>query len=177
MGPNVYSPDGTRIAVASSIGIWLYNVHTGAEIALFTGHTDWIYSVSFLPDGNTLASGSSDDTVCLWDVASRQEKATLQGHTDYVHSVSFSPDDNMLASASSDGTILLWDMSPYITYHAGDFDGDLDVDILDLLAFSEVYGLTSSDPNYDARMDMDNNGVIDVLDLLLFAEVYGKTYS
>ena len=62
-------------------------------------------------------------------------------------------------------------------FHAGDFDGDLDVDILDLLAFSEVYGLTSSDPNYDARMDMDNNGVIDVLDLLLFAEVYGKTYS
>ena len=62
-------------------------------------------------------------------------------------------------------------------FHAGDFDGDLDVDILDLLAFSEVYGLTSSDPNYDARMDMDNNGVIDVLDLLLFSEVYGKTYS
>ena len=62
-------------------------------------------------------------------------------------------------------------------FQAGDFDGDLDVDILDLLAFSEVYGLTSSDPNYDARMDMDNNGVIDVLDLLLFSEVYGKMYS
>ena len=61
--------------------------------------------------------------------------------------------------------------------HPGDFDGDLDVDILDLLAFAEVYGLTSSDSNYDARMDMDNNGVIDVLDLLLFSEVYGKTYS
>ncbi len=67
------------------------------------------------------------------------------------------------------------DITPPV-FHAGDFDGDLDVDILDLLAFSEVYGLTSSDPNYDARMDMDNNGVIDVLDLLLFAEVYGKTY-
>ena len=68
------------------------------------------------------------------------------------------------------------DITPSV-FHAGDFDGDLDVDILDLLAFSEVYGLTSSDPNYDTRMDMDNNGVIDVLDFLLFAEVYGKTYS
>ena len=67
-------------------------------------------------------------------------------------------------------------MTPSV-FHAGDFDGDLDVDILDLLAFSEVYSLTSSDPNYDARMDMDNDGVIGVLDLLLFAEVYGKTYS
>ena len=68
------------------------------------------------------------------------------------------------------------DITPSV-FHAGDFDGDLDVDILDLLAFSEVYGLTSSDPRFDARMDMDNNGVIDVLDLLLFSEVYGKTYS
>ena len=68
------------------------------------------------------------------------------------------------------------DITPSV-FHAGDFDGDLDVDILDLLAFSEVYGLTSSDPDYDARMDMDNDGVIGVLDLLLFAEVYGKTYS
>ena len=68
------------------------------------------------------------------------------------------------------------DITPSV-FHAGDFDGDLDVDILDLLAFSEVYGLTSADPNYNARMDMDNNGVIDVLDLLRFAEVYGKTYS
>ncbi len=68
------------------------------------------------------------------------------------------------------------DITPSV-FHAGDFDGDLDVDILDLLAFSEVYGLTLSDPNYDARMDMDNDGVIGVLDLLLFAEVYGETYS
>ena len=67
------------------------------------------------------------------------------------------------------------DITPSV-FHAGDFDGNLVVDILDLLAFSEVYGLTSSDPAYDARMDMDNNGVIDVLDLLLFAEVYGKMY-
>ncbi len=67
------------------------------------------------------------------------------------------------------------DITPSV-FHAGDFDGDLDVDILDLLAFSEVYGLTSADPNYNARMDMDNNGVIDVLDLLRFAEVYGQTY-
>ncbi len=61
-------------------------------------------------------------------------------------------------------------------FYSGDFDGDLDVDILDLLAFSEVYGLTSSDPGFNAQMDMDNNGVIDVLDLLLFADVYGTMY-
>ena len=35
-----YSPDGTRLAVASSIGIWLYDTATHQEVALLTGHTD-----------------------------------------------------------------------------------------------------------------------------------------
>ena len=50
-----------------------------------------IYSVSFSPDGKTLASGS-DGTVKLWDVATRQNIATLEGHWGEVTSVSFSPD-------------------------------------------------------------------------------------
>ena len=32
-----YSPDGTRLAVASSIGIWLYDTTTYQEVALLTG--------------------------------------------------------------------------------------------------------------------------------------------
>ena len=34
-----YSPDGARLAVAGSIGIWLYDARTGAELSLLTGHT------------------------------------------------------------------------------------------------------------------------------------------
>ena len=45
-----YSPDGTRLAVASSIGIWLYDAHTGAEIALFTGSMANVSSVVFSPE-------------------------------------------------------------------------------------------------------------------------------
>ena len=53
-----YSPDGTRLAVASSIGIWLYDTATYQEIALLAGHTDPIHSIAFSPDGHTLATGS-----------------------------------------------------------------------------------------------------------------------
>ena len=67
-----------------------------------------VRSVSFSPDGVTLASGSNDNTVKLWDVASGKNIATLEGHTDVVHQVLFSPDGATLASAGRDGTVILW---------------------------------------------------------------------
>ena len=108
-----YSPDSTRLAVASSIGIWIYDAETGKELDLLTGHTSSVYSVSFSPDGNTLASGSEDDTVRLWDANTGRHIRTLTGHTSSVYSVSFSPDGNTLASGGGweDNTIRLWDVS------------------------------------------------------------------
>ena len=98
----VYSPDGTRLAVASSIGIWLYDATTGAEVALLTGHTDGVTSVAFSPNGKTLASGGSlgEGAIRLWDVATGQERAILEGYWGIVEIMAFSPDGKTLASAS-----------------------------------------------------------------------------
>ena len=64
------------LLVLSTIGLQT----TFAQVTL-EGHTNTVYSVSFSPDGTTLASGSFDDTVKLWDVATRENIATLEGHT------------------------------------------------------------------------------------------------
>ena len=49
-----FSPDGTRLAVGSDIGVWLYDAKTGKEITMFPGMCE---SLSFSPDGRYLASG------------------------------------------------------------------------------------------------------------------------
>ena len=64
--------------------------------------------MAFSPDGEHLASGSSDDTVRIWRMATGEEIARLSEHTNDVASVAFSADGEQLASASFDRTIRLW---------------------------------------------------------------------
>ena len=112
IGQIKYSPDGTQLAVGSSIGIWIYNAHTGKELNLLTGHTKGASCIAYSPNGHILASGGTVDTgtVCLWDPNTGEHKVTLGEHEERVTCVKFSPDGSILASESMDKTIQLWDI-------------------------------------------------------------------
>ena len=77
--------------------------------ATLDGHTRGVGSVSWSPDGATIASGSDDNTVRLWNATTGQHLKTLRGHTDDVFSVSWSPDGATIASGGRDNTVRLWE--------------------------------------------------------------------
>lgn len=89
------------------------------------GHKRQISSISFSPDGQTIASGSRDTMVKLWDAASGNLKQNLDGHQDGVRSLSFSPDGRILASGSSDQTIQLHDTVNGKLLYVKSFGGDV----------------------------------------------------
>jgi WD40 repeat protein/serine/threonine protein kinase len=111
VGSVAFSPDGSRLASASSDRtIKLWDAANGRELRTFKGHDARVQSVAFSADGSWLASGSEDQTIKIWDLAKGNGPCTLKGHTGLVLSVAFSPDSRRLVSASIDGTIKVWDV-------------------------------------------------------------------
>ena len=104
------SSDNTRLAVASSIGVWLYDLHTGSETALLTGHTETVTHVAFSPDGKIVASSARDETIRLWNTETGESLLSLSNPTHPIH-LKFSADGKTLIGKDWKGTVRFWDIN------------------------------------------------------------------
>ncbi len=136
-----FSPDGSILAtgsgnrpyVASNYPNWVYlwDVSTGTFRNILKGHTATVMSVSFSPDGNTIASGSvyvppidyeleadihilnpnlelqRKGELLFWDVATGQQKNNFNEHFGNIYSISFNFDGSSLAVGSDNKVYLL----------------------------------------------------------------------
>jgi WD40 repeat protein len=117
--PNALACSKDTIAV----GLWadgeiiILNAVTGSRIAVLSGHTAEVSSLTFSPDGISLVSGSHDKTIKLWDMQTGGVVKTFQGNTGWILSVSISMDCTIIASGSYDGKIYLWDIQTGDSHH------------------------------------------------------------
>ena len=78
--------------------------------AVLVGHTNWVNSAAWSPDGSRIVTASQDGTARIWNAKSGAPLAVLKGHTGSVNSAAWSPDGTRLATTSrGDVTARIWD--------------------------------------------------------------------
>jgi WD40 repeat protein/class 3 adenylate cyclase len=102
------SPDGTQTASAGQrVVIW--DMVTGQPLYELKGHTGFVHSVKFSPDGMHLATSSDDLTARLWDLPSGREILALPVGLSGNIAVGYSPDGTRLATTGTEKTVSIWD--------------------------------------------------------------------
>lgn len=103
------SPDGRFVAAMDNLtNVSIKEIGTGKTIILH-GHTDYVNTVVFSPDGKFIVSASGDGTARVWEASTGREVFILRGHTNSVLTAIFSPDGKQILTGSEDGTARVWD--------------------------------------------------------------------
>jgi len=71
----------------------------------FVGHKGPVHSVAVTPSGNTIVSGSADETIRVWNNTVEGHSQVIKAHSKGVRSVALSHDGTLILSGSEDKTL------------------------------------------------------------------------
>lgn len=80
------------------------------NLSVLTGHTGAVMELHFSPDGTSIYTASTDNTLGIWDISTGQRIKKLKGHTTFVNTVRGARRGlQTLASGGDDSTVKIWD--------------------------------------------------------------------
>lgn len=109
-----FSPDGTQLAVGTSIGVWIYSLEHEKEEALPIGDIGNITTLAFSKDGKILASGGiRNPGIQIWNTENGSMISTIK-IPDYFYRVgelTFSDDSKTIIGIGANRHITKWDVN------------------------------------------------------------------
>ncbi|MAT95972.1 MAG: hypothetical protein CL608_02295 [Anaerolineaceae bacterium] len=97
------SPDGSRLAAATSAGITLYQLPDFAPLETIVEGT--VGEITWSPDGRFLAGSGPNQAIHVWNSSDGSEVAQLAGS---AVALAWSPDSSQLLLGSANGQVSLW---------------------------------------------------------------------
>lgn len=105
------SPDGRFLAVAGDDHvIRIIDMVNREVIQHLTGHTDWIQSLVFAADSQTLFSGGNDGQVLRWNHVDNNQSSEVVKVPFAIRSLSISSHRSLLAIGGFSDTVNVWDL-------------------------------------------------------------------
>lgn len=177
-----YSPDGQSLAVATSIGLWWYELSTMAPVDMWPTREmsgGIISTIAFSHNGEWVAIGGPDGNISVWEISSRICIVQMNrwdgqrrfNHQKEISRIAFSPNSQQLAvTGRRDYIIDIW--HPETGEHLLKLNSECSLEIIRIcslrrpIIFSPdsqlLVGLSPDDPNNVAA---PNGDIVSVWDL------------
>ncbi|MEM7014829.1 MAG: hypothetical protein AAF585_25495, partial [Verrucomicrobiota bacterium] len=109
----IWSPDDRMVVVSSELGeIRIRDIESKRWVAELIGHSRYVGSMDWHPNGRRLVSSGIDQTVRIWELdfeaESFQQMAVLRYHEGEIYEVAWSPDGRQLLTTGRDHRAMIW---------------------------------------------------------------------